>query len=212
MKPFKMCKLTSLFLLIFVLNPASKIISQEINKEYSETNERNSSFSNLSIYGSILHQHQDFFQKAFSFTGIEGGAILNDNYFVGFYGSTFLSILEIKKPELTRFLQIWQTGLVTGVIFKKISYFEFGALLKVGYISIIADESPFSLFKPENPSVNISGLVLAPQIFSEIQIAKWFKIRTGIAYEFCFIKEQQIISGKDLQNVSLNFGLIFTKL
>lgn len=183
------------------------------NKNYvSMTSKGDTLVKDFRVYGGLIHQHQDFFNKAFSFQGIEAGVIVNHSLLAGAYCSMFVSNLDIKHstyPNL--FVNIGQGGLFAGYINNANKVIHTGWLLNIGYFLLTGDETNFALFQITNPKVNINGLVLTPQVFAEMNITRWMKLRTGLSYSYYSFENQSIIMKSDLNNISLTFGFIFGK-
>lgn len=165
--------------------------------------------TDVQYYGGFTHQHHDFFNKAFSFQGIETGLIFNRSVFAGIYGSTFVSNLEVRRASRKTYFSMAQAGLVLGVIYDSPKIIHTGLLLNMGYLSIVNGNEPFPLFIEPNPGINISGAVIAPQAFAEVNILKWLKVRTGLAYNFYSFEDQSVVTKNDVQNISFTFGFFF---
>jgi len=163
------------------------------------------------FYCAFVHQHQNFFKKAFSFQELDAGVIVNQQLFIGAYYSTFVSNLEVKIENNPMFVSIAHGGLFLGSVRAESKIIHPGWLANIGYFSLNADDSKFGIFKSKNTQINKSGLILTPQLFAEINISTWMKFRTGITYSLYFFENQSIISRNDLQNVSVSFGFVFGK-
>ena len=198
-----------LFLALFMVLSLCRINAQ--NKSECIICKGDTLIRSINLYGGFVHQHQDFFNKAFSFQGIEAGVILNHRLLLGGYGSTFVSNLAITLSNEPAFVNIAQAGLLIGTVKNNWKIIHTGWLLNVGYFSLKSDKSDFALFKPKNSSTKINGLILSPQVYAEANITRWMRFRTGIAYSFYSFQEQSIITKTELQNISLNFGFIFGK-
>jgi hypothetical protein len=167
--------------------------------------------SDIRFFGGLTHQHQDFFNKTFSFQGIETGVLLNHKLLLGVYGSAFVSNLEVELETKSMYFSISQMGLVFGTVHNDLKLLHTGLLLNLGYISIVGDDSKVALFKKVNSLIDINGMVLSPQAYAELNFTKWLKIRMGIGYNFYSFEDQSRISKSDLQNVSFTFGLFCGK-
>ncbi len=109
------------------------------------------------------------------------------------------------------YIFIWQTGLSIGRIYNNKNILHSGWQIKAGYFSLSGDDKNFKIFKPIDPIITIVGLNLSPEIFAELNISKWMKFRTGLAYSFYSFENQSVIRKNDLQNISINFGFMFCK-
>lgn len=161
------------------------------------------------LYGGLYHQHHDFFNKAFSFQGVEAGLIFNKSVFAGLYGATFVNNLDVKIAGSTKYFSMAQAGLVLGVVYDSYKFLHTGLMLNMGYMSIIGDKKSFPIFKPDNPEINIDAMVLSPQIFAEMNILEWFRLRAGLSYNFYSFEDQSVIKKDDLQNISFSIGFLF---
>ncbi|MDD4971217.1 MAG: hypothetical protein PHT07_17450 [Paludibacter sp.] len=166
----------------------------------------------IRVYGGLIHQHQDFFHKAFSFQGIEAGAIINHKLLAGAFGALFVSNLEIKTAnDSPLFVNIKEAGLFVGKTNNDARVIHTGWLLNMGYFSLTGDKTDFALFRERYPLVQLSGLVLSPQVFAEMNITGWLKLRTGLTYSFYSFEDQSLIKKTDLNNIALTFGFIIGK-
>lgn len=164
--------------------------------------------SDIKLYGNLYHQHHDFFDKAFSFQGLEVGLITNQNLLLGFYGSCFVTNLETKINNSLQFIWIGQGGLNVGYIFKTSKRVQPGIQLNSGVFSLRTDDNKFGLFKTNRTKFRLNGLVISPQIFGELKITNWFKIRTGLSYNFYSYKDHSVVNNSDLNHISFTFGLV----
>ena len=201
-------KTLNIALVVLLLISTSTLKAQESNYEYL-FKKGDTLITDIQYYGGFTHQHHDFFNKAFSFQGIETGFIFNRSLFAGVYGSTFVSNLEVEMVPRKMYFSLAQAGLVLGVIYNSPKFIHTGLLLNIGYLSIVGGNEPFPLFIEPNPGINISGAVIAPQAFAEVNILKWLKVRTGIEYNFYRFEDQSVVTRNDVQNVSFTFGFFF---
>ena len=148
---------------------------------------------NVRLYGGLLHQHQDFFNKSFSYQGIEAGVVLNHKLLLGIFGGTFISNLNVNVAGYSLCMNIWKSGLVVGNIFRESKILHTGWLFNIGYFSLEHDNSNFELFNPQKSSAKINGLILMPELYAELNIAKWVKLRTGLGYSFYRFEDQAVI-------------------
>jgi len=159
----------------------------------------------------LNHQHQKFFNKAFSFQGIEADYIFKDKFIVGAYGSSFVSNFQTEISNQNTFLVLSQAGIVAGFVGNKSGFIHPGVITNIGYLSIAGDNAKLSLFNSQNPEIKTHGLVIAPQVFAEFVVVKWIKIRTGLGYNFYRINGQSVIKNTDLQDIAFTFGFFFGK-
>lgn len=160
-------------------------------------------------YAGLLHQHQNFFGKAFSYQGIETGMIINNKILLGLFGGAFVSNLQVQENNEDRSVNSWKTGLAVGRIYNGMKTLHTGWLVHLGYFSLASDSAHFSLLNPPATADKINGWVLMPELYAEINLLKWMKVRTGLAYSFYNFEEHASITPSDLQSVGFNFGLMF---
>lgn len=198
--------------LIFLILGITRLFSQNTGYQYLiNKNQVVESTKAFKFYCGLTHQHQSFFDKPFSFTGIETGVILRNKMFLGAYGSSFLSNLEVENSNSKTYFSLAQGGLVSGVTYHSNKWFHPGALVNIGYFCLTGSSSGFQFFDTQNPTVTICGLVLTPQAFAGINVLKWMKLRLGFGYSFYTYNNQSVVSKSDLQHVSINFAFLFGK-
>jgi hypothetical protein len=167
--------------------------------------------TDLVFYGGLQHQHQDFFNKAFSFQGAEAGILLKNSIMLGIYGSTFVSNLEVEIADNPMYMLINQVGFSGGMVRNNSRLLHTGFLLSAGFFSLSGDSNKLPLFRTADHEIAINGLVLSPQLFTELNLSSWMKFRTGLAYNFYNFGNNTMIAKSDLENFSINFGFLFGK-
>ena len=140
--------------------------------------------SGIKLFGNLYHQHHNFFDKAFSFQGLEVGVIIKRNLLLGLYGSCFVTNLKTEFNNNVQFTWIGQSGINIAHIFNVRKKIHLGVQLNTGIFSLRKDEKKFGLFQSNSAEFKLTGLVISPQIFGELNITDWFKIRTGLSYNF----------------------------
>lgn len=161
------------------------------------------------FYGILYHQHHDFFDKAFSFQGLEAGLIVNQNVYLGIYGSCFVSTLVAEVNDKIQFIWIGQKGMQVGFLYQSGKRIHLGIQLNAGHFSLRMDDDRFGVFHVNEAKFKLQGFVLYPQIFGEFEITKWFKIRTGLLYNSYHYQDHSVVSNSDLDHLSFTFGLAF---
>jgi len=157
----------------------------------------------------LYHQHHDFFGKAFSFQGIEGGVIVLQNLYLGAYGAFFASNLKTQVNNDIQYVWIGQGGVNAAYIIYPKNRFHPGCQLNVGIFTLRHDDNNFGLFETDKASFKLNGLIVSPQIFGELIVNEWFKIRTGLSYNFYSYKNHLAIKQSDLNHLSFTFSLVF---
>ena len=167
--------------------------------------------TSLMFYGGLQHQHQDFFNNAFSFQGVEAGILLKNSILLGIYGSAFVSNLEVEIADNPMYMLINQGGFSGGMVRNNSRLLHTGFLLNIGYFSLAGNTNKLPLFRIAEHEISISGIVLSPQVFGELNVSSWMKLRTGLAYNFYNFGSSAMIAKSDLENFSFNFGFLFGK-
>jgi len=157
----------------------------------------------------LYHQHHDFFGKAFSFQGIEGGVIVQRNLYLSVYGAFFASNLKAKVNNDIQNVWIGQGGVNAAYVIRPENRFHPGCQLNMGIFTLRHDADNFGLFETGNASFKLNGLIVSPQIFGELIVAEYFRIRTGLSYNLYSFKDNLNIEPFELNNFSFTFGLVF---
>jgi len=163
----------------------------------------------LPLFVTLYHQHHDFFGKAFSFQGIEGGVIVQQNLYLGVYSAFFASNLKAEVNNGIQYVWIGQGGINAAYVIHDKSRFHPGCQLNMGFFTLRYDADNFGLFETDNASYKLNGLVVSPQIFGELIVTDWFKIRTGLSYNFYCYNDHLMIKQSSLNHLSFTFGLVF---
>lgn len=161
----------------------------------------------LEPFANLFHNHHDFFGKAFSFQGLEGGILINRSYFAGVYGSAFVSNLNATIGKQPAYIWIGQFGIMGGTMWHADKKVYPGCQLNLGYFTLRADENDFGILNGDN-AIRTGGLVLSPQAFAGFRLLKWLHIRTGLAYNLYVQRNPGNIQNTDLDNISFNFGFV----
>lgn len=163
---------------------------------------------NTRIYGNLYHQHHDFFDKAFSFQGLEAGLLTPRNVYFGVYGSGFATNLKAEVNNRQKYIWIGQYGVDGGCILYGHKRLHPGAALKTGVFSLSSDEQRFGFFKFGKAAYHLKGLVISPQVFGELGILQWFRIRLGLSYNWYHFKDKTSVKPEDLNHLSFTFGMV----
>lgn len=199
-------KKTAILLLVLLVTTPGIGARRAIYKQYDAIG---GSVGDVCLYGGLTHQHQNFLNTPFSFTGLEAGVLVDNTIVLGAFGSSFLSGLDVETANVKTTLSLAQGGLVFGAVHHFTRYLEAGLLLQSGFLSVRGEPSGISAEDSNVRAIHHLGATVIPQLFTAINTTKWMKIRVGLGYNFYSFGEQSVVSPKDLQNVSLNFGFLF---
>jgi len=206
-----MNNLKLIILPFIVLFSSNELIARQGNYESLFEKRDSIQKKEISFYAGLIHQHENFFGKAFSFQGIEAGVIANNKWLSGVYASTFVSNLKVDINQTPKLVFISQGGLFIGRIWHEEKKIHAGVLMNVGYFSLKADDSGVGSFSSDNQCIKLHGVVINPWIFAELNLPKWMKLRTGLGYGFYGFKYSDFMTNKDLNNIAFSFGFIFGK-
>jgi hypothetical protein len=198
-----------LFVFLMLISFQSKVSSQSSNPVHS--NDTIAKSHDIRFYGNLYHQHHDFFHNVFSFQGAELGVMIDRSLLLGIYSSAFASNLNVEIQHKSNYVWMAQSGISVGKIWNERKWIHPGCQLNAGYFWLKADENNFTLFNNRLSAIQVNGLVFSPQVFGEFNVCKWFKIRTGLSYNFYNYADHSIVQTTDLQNISFTFGMVFGK-
>jgi len=144
-----------------------------------------------------------------SMPGIEGGIMFNDAFLAGVYGMGTSGNFSYLNYNGFNHIMFGEGGLFAGYVSNPDQMLHFGGTIKLGYISLLAHENEIKIFDDIEPTAEDDGVVYHPEIFSEINVAKFLKIRVGLGYSFYVFDEETVLCNKDLDSWNMNVGLIF---
>lgn len=193
-----------ILVLLIVVASARCICAQEPNEVVIPK-------TDVKPFVTLYHQHHDFFGKPFSFQGIEGGIIVQRNVYLGVYGAFFASNLKAEVKNINHHVWIGQGGVNAAYIIYGKRRLHPGFQVNVGVFTLRHDADNFGLFETDKASFKSHGLIVSPQVFGELNVAGWLKIRTGLSYNFYGFKDNIMVKPSDLNHVSFTFGLVFQR-
>lgn len=141
--------------------------------------------------------------------GIEAGVMLNDAFLVGIYGMGTSGNFTFQNYNGFNHIMYGEGGLLAGYVANPDQMLHFGGTIKLGYLSLIAHEDEIRVFDDFEPTAEDDGVVYHPEIFSEINVARFLKVRVGLGYSFYVFDEETVLCNKDLDSWNMNVGLIF---
>ncbi len=184
------------------------LMAQKVEYEYLISNEQKL-VTNVSLYGGLLHQHQDFFNKAFSYQGVEAGTIINHQFTVSVFGATFATTLNAEIDNQPVYFSMMKAGFAVGQVYDEFNVLHTGWMVNAGYFSLSGNYNSQRLFDHDLMSIVVNGMLLSPEVYAELNVTSWIKFRTGLAWSFYNFENHPAIKRNDLQNLSVNFGFIF---
>lgn len=201
-------KLKLLFLLC--LTSAYSLQAETQNKSYEYiTNPNQPSLNEVKFYERFFHQHQDFFNKAFSYQGLEARFNLNGKVIIGGFAGMFITPLSIEIDEKANFANAFKTGLTVGQFYHAEKIVHTGWTVNAGYSQIQTDETSFNTFDVPETASTYKSMLLSPELFTEAYITPWMKFKTGISFPFYNFEDQSVVQKDDLQSLSVNVGFTF---
>lgn len=195
---------------IFLLAAASGLYAQQSNRKFLFSKEY-ATENKFRPYAAFVHQHQNFFGKAFSFQAIEAGVMFPHGILLNASGAFFASNLHVDVHGEPAYVSMKQMTLGAGRVFMERKKVHPGLLLNGGYFSLRADKTDVPVFRKTDASLLLHGWTCAPQFFAEFNVVKWMKFRPGIAWNFYGFKNGSGIRKSDLQSGSANFAFVFGK-
>lgn len=197
-----MKRIRILLVLLLAFAPACCICAKETNDSLLIK-------TGVKPYVTLYHQHHDFFGKAFSFQGIEGGVIVQRNLYLGVYGAFFVTNLKAEVNHAIQNVWIGQGGVSAAYVLHGKNRIHPGCQLNTGFFTLRADADNFGFFETNKASYQLHGLIVSPQIFGELFVAEWFNIRTGLSYNFYSFQDHSLVKTSNLNHLSFTFSLVF---
>jgi hypothetical protein len=187
---------------VFILSNA-----QENNYEYLFKKDKNN--KNLwKPYASLTFQH--LVVKTNTMPGLELGFSLNNNFLVGFYGQGTVGNFSHEYNNEINHVLFGEGGILAGYSMEPNKTLHFGGTFKLGYMSMVADDEEIKLFNDFEPIAEDAGVVYHPELFSEINVSKYMKVKLGAGYSFYLLNNENIICNQSLDSWALNFGVVFS--
>jgi hypothetical protein len=186
----RMNNIKVLVIMLLVLLPTHLLKARQVVDTSASNKE-------VKVFVSLYHQHHDFFGTAFSYQGVEGGIDIDNKYYLGLYGAIFASNLKAEINGENQSIWIGQGGVEAGYLFFNDRRIRPGVQLNMGFFGL------------QSETYRLNGMVFSPQFLGEFTIKRWFRIRTGVAYNFYDYRNHSAIKSSELNSFSFNFGLVF---
>lgn len=161
----------------------------------------------LNLYAGLTFEHHTNISN--TKPGVEAGVIFNRMFVCGAYGQGTTGNFGIRyyTGDIHN-IMFGEGGLFAGYITQYAKPIHFGGLLKIGYISLVADDQEMKLFKDVDPVAEDGGMVFHPEFFTETNITKHIKVRLGLGYSFNSLDKESVICNKDLDSWTMNLSIL----
>jgi hypothetical protein len=153
-------KKSNLFIGMFLIMSINLLSANYITVEYL-SKIVDTTISDIRFCGGLTHQHQDFYNKTFSIQGIEAGFIVNHKLILGADASSFATKLEVELNNKTADFSTSQTGILIRITDKDQKFIYSGFLINIVDVSILENNTGFTLFQAKYPAIDIRGLVIS---------------------------------------------------
>lgn len=159
-------------------------------------------------YASMTFQH--LYVKTNTMPGIELGMTLNNHFLVGIYGQGTVGNFSHMHHDTLYNIMLGEGGVVFGYVTKPNQTLHFGGTFKLGYTSLVADDEEIKIAKDFEPVAEDDGVVYHPEVFAEINVSKYMKVKLGAGYSFYLLNNENIVCNTQLDSWTLNFGIAFS--
>lgn len=158
------------------------------------------------FYGGLTFQHVSEITN--TMPGIEGGVLFNKKFVAGLYGQGTTGNFGIRYNDTIHNIMFGEGGLFLGYISKFKKPLHFGGMLKIGYVSLVADDNEIKLFEDVDPVAEDNGMVFHPELFSEVNVLKQLKVRLGLGYTFNSLDKESVACNRQLDSWTMNFSIL----
>jgi hypothetical protein len=196
---------------IFILMAAASffILSNAQDSNYESIFNKDSGKKNLwKPYAGLTFQH--LYVKTNTMPGVDLGVSINNNLMVGIYGQGTVGNFSHLTNDVLYNIMLGEGGFLVGYVTKPNKTLHFGGTFKLGYVSMVADDEEIKLFNDFEPVAEDAGVVYHPEIFSEINVSKFMKVRLGAGYSFYLLNDESIMCNQTLDSWTLNLGIVFS--
>jgi hypothetical protein len=201
MKRFLLVSFTALF---FVLANA-----QDSIPGYNYLFKKENYYKNAwKCYSTLTFQH--LCVKTNTMPGLEVGLAMNNNLMLGIYGQGTVGNFYNESYAGNFNVVFGEAGIMAGYLSEPNKTLHFGGLLKLGHVSMFADDEEIKIFKGFEPVAKDKGIVYHPEVFSELNVSRYMKIRLGAGYSFYLLDRENIMCNKTLDSWTLNMGIVFS--
>jgi hypothetical protein len=207
MKPLKIKTMKKIAFLITATFLSMIVTAQENSYDFL-LNKENNPRSLWNFYGGFTFQH--LYVKTNTMPGLELGVVLNRNFMMGAFGQGTVGNFSHLHNTENYSVMLGEGGIMAGYVTEPFKTLHFGGTFKVGYVSLVADDEEIKLFSDFEPVAEDAGVVYHPEIFSELNVSRFMKIRLGAGYSFYLLNDESILCNTELDSWTLNMSLVFS--
>jgi hypothetical protein len=159
------------------------------------------------FYAGVTLQH--VYLKTNNMPGVEAGFAFDNNLMLGVFGQGTIDKCFSESFAGNINVIHGEGGFMAGYVSEPDRCMRMGGLLKLGYVTLVADEEEIRLFKYFEPKAIDYGMICHPEIFGEIDITPYIRIHLGTGYSFHLLHGQSVLSEQSLNSWTMDLGLIF---
>jgi hypothetical protein len=194
---------------MFLATASIFILSNAQENGYDYLLNKGSNQKNLwKPYASLTFQHLNI--KTNTMPGVELGVSLNNNFIMGIYGQGTVGNFSHVTNEVLYNIIFGEGGIMLGYVTRPNKTLHFGGTFKLGYISMVADDEEIKLFTDFEAVAEDAGVTYHPELYSELNISKYMKVRLGAGYSFFVFDNEKVMCNKSLDSWTLNLGFVFS--
>lgn len=178
---------------------------------FSQVNEQEFLFGQNNkpkVYAGLSLKHLAV--KSNTLPGIEAGVVLADHLYAGVYGMGTAGNFSVITPSDTLNVMFGECGLSLFFTDRPTALLHFGGGLRLGYVSLHAADKEIKLFEAVDAVAEDNALVYHPEVFAEVNLTRFSKVRIGAGYSFYLFEQENILCNKDLDSWTMNLGIVFS--
>jgi len=161
------------------------------------------------FYGALLFEHQSLITN--TKPGLEIGFLFNNAFFAGIYGMGTSGNFATQINGMLSNNMFGESGVVLSYAIASNKPCHLGGSFRLGYVSVVGDDEEIKLFDDlsERNVVEDNGFTFHPEIFGELNLSKYAKIRLGVGYSFYSFADEKPICNKTIDSWTMNLGIVF---
>lgn len=168
------------------------------------------------LLGSGIYSYSGFGGPMLTFTNITGestvmsgggGAVLlNQTFYIGGYGMSNAGETDYIYNGTNYDLDFGHGGFLLGYIFKPKKLVHIGLSTRLGWGSIELDETTSGNF---NEFIDDNTFTINPQVDVELNVTQWFRINTGIGYQYTTGVNTNYFESDDFNSLAVGLSFLF---
>ena len=157
-------------------------------------------------FGGFMLQFPSIDGNVSSMTGGGGAVIINNQFYLGGYGLGLADDKRVTVEGVEYFVDFGHGGIMMGYVIMPTQMVHMEVGTKVGWGQVSFRETPSI---PATRDIHDNIFLVNPTVSVEVNMTSWFKLNTGVGFQFANGVDNFYYDSNDFNGVTYNLSLLF---